>query len=107
MENSRTAKQSSGREIYMVGAGGEKGREGGEEKLYCQVTIEDKVTLFLDGPDKFPTGLKDNDDYKKFGYGYHLGGAPWIVGQVKGTVVAMETQPGILKESQISLIEEL
>ncbi len=28
-----------GREIYKVGAGGEKGREGGEEKLYCQVVL--------------------------------------------------------------------
>ena len=26
-----------GKEIYTVGAGGQKGQEGSEEKVYCQV----------------------------------------------------------------------
>jgi len=39
--------------------------------------------MFLNGPDSFPPGLRDNEDYKKFGYGYYLG-SPWVVQQVKG-----------------------
>ncbi len=33
-----TVPTGPGREIYKVGAGGEKGREGGEKKLYCQAS---------------------------------------------------------------------
>lgn len=54
------------------------------------MAIERRETLFFDGPDKFPTSLKNNEDYTKFGYGYYLG-APWVVGQVKGEQVKTES----------------
>jgi glutaredoxin 3 len=94
-----------GKAIYTVGAAGEKGHEGNEEKLYCQVAIEKKQTLFIDDPTKFP-GLEKNEDYVKFGYGYYVG-APWVVGGTRGTIVAMEKQPGILKEEHRAIIESL
>ena len=36
-----------GKEIYTVGAGGQKGQEGSEEKLYCQVIVicKDSVNI--------------------------------------------------------------
>lgn len=58
------------------------------------MAIENKTTLFLDGPDNFPAGLQDNEDYKKFGYGYYLG-APWSVGQINGKpqwLIKMQTE---------------
>ena len=32
--------QGPGKEIYQVGMGGDKGHEGSEEKLYCQVSCQ-------------------------------------------------------------------
>ena len=47
-----------------------------------QVAIENKKTLFIDDPNKFP-GLEKNEDYIKYGYAYYVG-APWVVGQTRG-----------------------
>ena len=71
-----------GKEIYMKGAGGAKGHDGSDEKLYCQVAIEKRETLFINDPSKVP-GLEKNEDWVKFGYGYYVG-APWTVGQTTG-----------------------
>ena len=48
-----------------------------------QVAIEKKQSLFIDDPAKIP-GLEKNEDWVKFGYGYYVG-APWVVGQTKGS----------------------
>ena len=37
--------QGPGKEIYQVGMGGDKGHDGSEEKLYCQVSISAQYTL--------------------------------------------------------------
>ena len=66
----------------MKGAGGAKGHDGSDEKLYCQVAIEKRETLFINDPTKVP-GLEKNEDWVKFGYGYYVG-APWTVGQTTG-----------------------
>ena len=83
-----------------MGGAGDKGHEGSDEKLYCQVNmitkllhitffnykvaIEKKETLFISDPTSVP-GLEKNEDYVKFGYGYYVG-APWAVGQLKGNL---------------------
>lgn len=93
-----------GSKIYTIAAGGNKGKQGSQEKLYCQVALEKEETLYIDDPALYP-GLEENEDYVKFGYGYYVG-APWRCGQVKGTIVAMEKSPGILKPEHKSVIEE-
>lgn len=93
-----------GKAIYTVGAGGDKGNDGSEEKLYCQVVVERGETVFVDGIENAPDGLKENEDFVKFGYGYYLG-AVWKHGQMSGTAVAMEKKAGVLKKEHIPVIE--
>lgn len=95
-----------GSEIFAVGTTGPKGKDGGEEKLYCQVVLEQKETLFIDGPSNMLPGLENNADMVEFGYSYYVG-APYVAGPLKGTVVAMEKEPGILKEEHKAVIEGL
>jgi glutaredoxin 3 len=94
-----------GAQTFTVGAAAMKGSEDSQDLVYCQVAIDRKITLYVDDPTKMP-GLEQTEDWVKFGYNHYLG-APWSVGQVNGTVVAMEKQAGILKEEHKAVVEAL
>ena len=54
------------KEIYTKGAGGAKGHEGSDEKLYCHVAIEKRETLFINDPTKvykIIPGLEKNEEW--------------------------------------------
>lgn len=89
---------------FPPGMTGPKGKEGSEEKFYCQVALESSKTLFFDGPSTFPPGLKENYDHVQFGYSWYLG-APWQVRDIKGTVVVLEKEAGILKPEHERVVE--
>ena len=71
-----------GTRLRVKGSGSLKGPTNSDEKLYCQVAIEKRETLFINDPTEVP-GLEKNEDWVKFGYGYYVG-APWTVGQTTG-----------------------
>ena len=65
------------RDLY---AGGTKGHDGSDEKLYCQVAIEKRETLFVNDPSKVP-GLETGSSLDMAIY---YVGAPRTVGPTTG-----------------------
>ena len=65
------------RDLY---AGGAKGHDGSDEKLYCQVAIEKRETLFVNDPSKVP-GLETGSSLDMAIY---YVGAPRTVGPTTG-----------------------
>ena len=70
---------------------------------FPQVVLEKKLTLFIDDPLKMP-GLEKNEDWVKFGYGYYVG-APWVVGQIRGSYVCSSFNAGCKISSPLYAVD--